>query len=313
MELTSTLPDRSAGPVGFVGLGTMGGPMCRRLAGAGFDVVAYDCLRPAVLRLSDTPGIRPASSLSDLAGLRCVLTMLPDGAAVRSVVLTSEGAGPGLAGLLPPGAVVVDTSSSAPADTKQTAAALAARSIGMVDAPVSGSPAGAGRGELTLMVGGAADHVAQVATALAALGSVHHVGPLGAGHALKALNNLLSAVNLAAAVEVLVAAERHGIDPAAALAVVNRSTGRNDATERKIGQFVLSGTFDSGFRLRLMAKDIGIALDLLGSASVPAGIAQACGRLWREAAGQLPENADNVEIARVVRQRSGPRHPVGLA
>lgn len=94
--------------------------------------------------------------------------------------------------------------------------------------------------------------------------------------------------------------------------MVNRSTGRNDATERKIGQFVLSGTFDSGFRLRLMAKDIGIALDLIGSAGVPARIAEACGRLWQEAAGQLPEDADNVEIARVVEQRSGLRSQVGV-
>lgn len=283
--------------VGFVGLGTMGGPMCARLAACGFDVSAYDTDEEARRRTA-APGVATSESISSLSGAGVVVTMLPDGDAVRTALLDR-----GL--VLAPGTVCVDSSSSDPGTTAVTGAELASRGVRFVDAPVSGSPAGAGAGELTLMVGGDDDAVAAALPVLRALGDVRRAGPLGAGHTLKALNNLLSAVNLAAAAEVLLVARRHGLEPAVVLETINASTGRNHATEHKVDQFVFSRTFASGFRLALMHKDIGIAVGLTEAAGVPAPLARACGRLWSEAAAALAPGADNVEVVRWMEQQAG--------
>jgi 3-hydroxyisobutyrate dehydrogenase len=292
------------GTVGFIGLGVMGGPMCRRLAASGFDVRAYDVDPAAVARVAGD-GVLAVASSSELASAQRVVTMLPDGKAVMAALFDEE---PALADALAPGSIVIDTSSSAPQDTRRTSAELSRRSVALVDAPVSGSPEGAGRGELTLMAGGRPETLDEVAPLLDALGTVRRVGDVGAGHSLKALNNLLGAVNLAAAVEVLLAAEHHGIDPAVALDVINMSTGRNHATEHKIRQFVLSQSYDSGFLLRLMAKDIAIAIDLVHEAGVPAELAEACSRIWADATRLLPRDADNVEVARVLSDRTQAHH-----
>jgi 3-hydroxyisobutyrate dehydrogenase len=122
-------------------------------------------------------------------------------------------------------------------------------------------------------------------------------GPVGSGHAMKALNNLLSAVGLAAATEVVEVGRRFGLDPAVMLDVLNHSTGRNHATENKVAQFVLSGTFASGFALQLMVKDIATAVALAHAQGVPIPIGEACLALWSEAADVLPADADHTRIA----------------
>lgn len=283
--------------VGFAGLGAMGGGMSRRLADSGFEVTAYDVDAETARSAGEHPGVE---ATADVAGLAApvIVTMLPDGAAVREVA----------AALLPkltPGALLIDTGSSAPADTLELGRKAAEFGVSVVDAPVSGSPAAARSGELTLMAAGDGEALDRAEEVLTALGRVHRVGPAGAGHALKALNNLLSAVNLAAVAEVMLAGKAFGLEPSVMLEVINASTGRNHASETKLPDHVLPGTFDSGFALRLMLKDIRIATALQAEAGGPASFGTACQELWERALTELPTGADNVEVIRRLEAAAG--------
>lgn len=275
---------------GFAGLGAMGGGMCRRLADRGFEVIAFDLDAGLVRAAGEHPGVTGAADVPELAA-PVVVTMLPDGAAVRSV---AERLLPHLAA----GALIVDTGSSAPDDTRSLAELAGRHGVSVVDAPVSGSPAAARSGGLTLMAAGPAAAVDRAEPVLAALGRVFRVGPSGAGHALKALNNLLSSINLAAVAEVMLAGRAYGLEPAVMLSVINASTGRNHASETKLPDHVLPGTFDSGFALRLMLKDIRIATTLLDAAGGAATLGHACRQLWEKAQADLPPTADNTEVVR---------------
>ena len=198
-----------------------------------------------------------------------------------------------------------NTGSSAPADTLELGRAAAEFGVLVVDAPVSGSPAAARAGELTLMAAGSTDALDRATAVLSALGRIHRVGPAGAGHALKALNNLLSAVNLAAVAEVMLTGKAFGLEPAVMLGVINASTGRNHASETKLPDHVLPGTFDSGFALRLMLKDIRIATALQTEAGGPASFGAACQDLWEKAQAHLPAGADNVDVVRWLEEAAG--------
>jgi 3-hydroxyisobutyrate dehydrogenase len=275
----------------------MGGGMCRRLADSGFEVLAFDLDPDAVRAAGEHPGVTGVPDAASLAA-PVVVTMLPDGSAVRRVA-------DALLPYLAPGSLLVDSGSSAPDGTVELGRAAAAHQVDVVDAPVSGSPAAARAGELTLMAAGAAGPLDRAEPVLSALGRVHRVGPAGAGHALKALNNLLSAINLAAVAEVMLAGREFGLEPGVMLAVINASTGRNHASETKLPDHVLSGTFDSGFALRLMLKDIRIATALERAAGGPASFGRACQELWEKAGAELPGTADNVEVVRWLEQAAG--------
>ena len=147
----------------------------------------------------------------------------------------------------------------------------------MIDAPVSGGVSGAETGRLTVMVGGArqTDLVA-ARPLLEELGRPVHAGPVGAGHAVKALNNLLSATHLWVTSEAMLAGERFGIDPQVMLSVFNSSSGRSGSTENKWPNFILPGTFNSGFGLRLMLKDMGIAVQLVDQVGGPSALGHQC-------------------------------------
>ncbi|GAA4791715.1 NAD(P)-dependent oxidoreductase [Streptomyces ziwulingensis] len=283
--------------MGFAGLGAMGSGMCRRLADRGFEVRAFDTEADAVRSAGRYRGVEGAFDVKDLLA-PVLVTMLPDGAAVRQVA-------DALLPHLPPGALIIDTGSSAPADTLDLGRAAARFGVDVVDAPVSGSPATARDGGLTLMAAGDAGALDRAEPVLGALGRVHRVGPPGAGHALKALNNLLAAVNLAAAAEVMLTGRAFGLEPAVMLDVINTSTGRNHASQTKLPDHVLPGTFDSGFALGLMLKDIRIATALQAEAGGPAAFGTACRKLWEQARTGLPAEADNVEIVRWLEEVAG--------
>ena len=158
---------------------------------------------------------------------------------------------------------------------------------------------------MTIMVGGPDDTVAALTPLLAVLGRVRKVGPVGAGHALKALNNLMSAAHLLASSEALLVGQRFGLDPAVMLDAVNGSSGRSGSTENKWPNFVLPGTFDSGFALALLVKDIRIALGLAEATGARSALAARTVELWAEAAAALGPDADHTEIVRWLRQSSG--------
>ena len=268
----------------------MGQPMAANLAREGFSVRSYDL-----------NGSGSCDSIQEAAkGADVLITMLPDGGVVRDVVLEALPA-------LKAGAVVVDMSSSDPAATRALGAALAAKNVAMVDAPVSGAIAKARDGTLAIMAGGQPGTLKRVTPLLKTMGErIFHVGPLGAGHAVKALNNYLGAAGTLAGFEALLIARAFGLDPRPMLDSINASTGRNSTTERKIPQQVLTGDFASGFKLALMAKDVGIAAGIARGLGVEAPYLRETLRLWRAAQQQLPAGADHTEIYRYLEKRKLP-------
>jgi 3-hydroxyisobutyrate dehydrogenase len=281
--------------VAFIGLGRMGAPMSARLTGAGHRVRGHD------LVVRELDGIEMApSAAAAAAGAQAVLLMLPRSADVHWVL--AEG---GVLAAMDAGATVVDMSSSEPMATRELAEAAAERGIELVDAPVSGGVPKALDGTLTIMAGGGDAAVERMLPLLAAMGSrVLHVGPVGAGHALKALNNLLSATHLLASAEAVAVGRRFGLDPQVMIDVINTSSGASASTITKFPNYILNGAFDSGFDAGLMVKDIGIALELAHELEVPAEVSERVVEMWREALEWLPAGADHTAIARWVDGRS---------
>lgn len=220
--------------------------------------------------------------------------MLPDGNAVREAVLGADG---GIAAALRPGSVVLDMSSAEPVGTQKLAADLAPLGIRVVDAPVSGGIARAETGTLSLMVGGQDEEAfALVRPVLEVLGErIFRTGPLGSGHAMKALNNFLGASAYTAAAEALAIGKEFGLDPAVMLDVVNTSTGRSFNSEVVFKNDVITGRYGTGFALGLLAKDVGIAAGLAESVGVPAPALELVRRRWAEAADGLGFAADHSE------------------
>ena len=282
--------------IGFVGLGNMGLPMARRLADSGLPVVAYDVATETRQR-AVAAGLTVADTSADPADADIVVLMLPDSRVVEAVV--SE---PGFSERLSTGTVVVDMSSSEPMATRDLAVRLAGRGVRLLDAPVSGGVRGAEEGRLTIMVGGDESDLDSVRHVLERLGRVVHAGPVGAGDAVKALNNLLSATHLWVTSEAVLVGERFGIDPDVLLSVLNASSGRSGSTDNKWPNFIRTGTFDSGFALRLMLKDMRIATALARSTGMPSLLGEAAVDLWAGAADALDPGADHTEVARYLEQ-----------
>lgn len=282
--------------VAFFGLGRMGVPMAKRLLAAGFTVAGWDHAA-AARAAAAAAGVPVApSAAAALAGVAALITMLPDGAAVRAALEAPE-----VAAALMPGMLVIDMSSSDPLGTRALHAALAARGIALVDAPVSGGVARATDGTLAIMAGGENAAIDRAARLFAALGRhLFRCGGPGAGHAMKALNNFVSAAGLVAAVEAVAVGRRFGLDPALMVDVLNASTGRNNATEVKLKQHILSGGFGAGFAIGLMAKDLATAAALAEGVGVAAPLAAEMARRWRAAAEALGPAADHTEIARTI-------------
>jgi 3-hydroxyisobutyrate dehydrogenase len=279
--------------IAFVGLGHMGVPMVARLVAAGHRVRGFDLSSDARDRgasVGATAADDPAIAVADAD---VVILMLPDSDAVHDVLGDTS-----VIEAVRPGATIVDMGSSRPERTREEGRRLADRGISYVDAPVSGGVTGAERGTLAIMVGGSPEDVDRVAPVLSAMGRVIRAGPLGAGHAVKALNNLLSATHLWITSEAMVAGRRFGLDPETMLQVFNGSSGRSGSTENKWPNFILPGTYDSGFGLRLMLKDIRIAVELAAATGTPSSLAEATVEVWERAADDLPSGADHTEVAR---------------
>ena len=282
--------------IGFAGLGHMGTPMADRLAAAGHRLRVYDIAPAARARHERLDGVAVVNHVAEIAdGADVVILMLPDSAVVTQVLLAD-----GLLGHVAPSAVVVDMSSSEPGRTRELARVAADRGVTLVDAPVSGGVAGARNGSLTIMLGGPPSVLDRLRPVLEVLGSqVMHAGDIvGAGHAVKALNNLMSAAHLLASSEALLAGRQFGLDPEVMLSIVNSSSGRSGSTQLKWPKYILPEAYDSGFGLRLMLKDMRIALQLEQEAGVPALLGQAAVAAWAAAAEDLPPAADHTEIAR---------------
>lgn len=282
--------------IGFIGLGKMGLPMARRLVTAGFTVRGFDPATDASSALAGSGGIACATASEAAAGAAAVVTMLPDGDVVRAVML--DGAAPVAAAMLP-GAMLIEMSSSAPLATRSLGERLEAAGLGIVDAPVSGGVKKAVAGTLSIMVGGTSDAIARVPAILAAMGgAVFETGGLGSAHAMKALNNYVSAAGLIAACEAVRIGVDFGLDPAVMTDILNVSTGRNNTTENKLKAYILNQAYDSGFGLALMTKDIGIAADLATALDRPAPFSRTVADFARRALDDLGPGADHTEVDR---------------
>lgn len=198
-------------------------------------------------------------------------------------------------------------SSSSPVGTRELHADLAKRGIPLVDAPVSGGVKKAIDGSLAIMAGGEPEPIARVKPLLEVMGKVFPTGASGTGHAMKALNNFLSAANLAVAAEAVIAGERFGLDPANMIAILNASTGRNTGTDTKFPNNVLPRTFNSGFAMGLMAKDLRLALEVARSSGSPTGLLETTAQMWAAAEQQLGGKADNTEVVKYLESLAGSR------
>jgi 3-hydroxyisobutyrate dehydrogenase len=200
---------------------------------------------------------------------------------------------------LRPGAILIDMSSSDPIGTRKLGEEVIATGFEFIDAPVSGGVTRAVNGTLAIMVGGEASTIDRVGAVLAAMGtSIFRTGALGSGHAMKALNNYVSSAGLIAAVEALRVGRKFGLDPALMTDILNVSSGKNNTTEVKLKQFIISETFADGFPLRLMAKDVRTADDMAHALGIPAPLADLCAQLWQAAAQNLSEKANHTEVLR---------------
>ena len=292
--------DRPA-KIGFIGLGNMGQPMAARLLEAGFALTVLDADEKAQQAFVGQYGGTLASSLSELgANCNVVITMLPDGHAVRRVVLGEEEDGHDrLFGSMRQGSILIDMSSSSPTGTQALGKILAQHGLFMLDAPVSGGVLRAENGTLAIMVGGDTAVLKRCRPLFEAMGKrLFETGALGSGHAMKALNNLVSAAGLIAAAEALLIGHRFGLEPTVMIDILNASTGCNNSTENKFKQFILSRTFDSGFSLDLMVKDLTTAVDLARETKTPAVFSAACRELWAAALSKLENEADHTAVVR---------------
>ena len=277
--------------IAFIGLGLMGRLMSVNLAKAGFSIQSFD--------LNGNGNCRSAREAA--TGADVLITMVPDGKAVRKAVLAAL---PGMA----PGAIVIDMSSSDPATTRALGKKLRQKGIHMLDAPVSGAKAKAKDGTLALMVGGDARVLRRVRPVLSRMGSdIFHTGALGSGHATKALNNYLGAAGTIAGFEALLVGEKFGLDPKVLIAVINASTGKNSTTERKIPQQVFTGAFASGFQLSLMTKDVGIAAGIARGAGVETPYLRNTLKIWRDAQRRMRAGADHTEMLHYLKRLRRPR------
>lgn len=267
--------------LGFIGLGNMGAPICLRLLQHGYQLDVFDIDAERIAPLV-AAGAHGAESLAAV-GAACdvVLLSLPASDIIEAVVLGEDG----LASAMRDGGVLIDLSSAQPSSTRRIASALAKGGVAMLDAPVSGGVPRARDGSLTVMVGGDRAVFERCQPILGAFSTAQfHVGSVGAGDLVKALNNLLSATTLASAAEVVLLAERAGLDPVQFIDVVNTSSGRSNSTEVKFPRYILTHTFADGFALALMNKDVQIALQAAADLDTPMPIGSLVAQFWREAA-----------------------------
>jgi 3-hydroxyisobutyrate dehydrogenase len=276
---------------GFIGLGNMGGPMCANLAATGFDVTAFDA---AGTQARLPAGATAADGIAALAAATdTIFLSLPDGKIVAAVCAEIAAAPERRV------ATVVDFSTTGPEAADSVGKALAAAGIGFVDAPVSGGRAGAIAGTITVIAAGPAATVEALKGPFDAVGgNTFHVGTTpGQGQAVKLLNNFLSATAMAATSEAVLFGLRHGVAMETILDVVNVSTGRNTASADKFPNRIATGTFDAGFAMALMTKDVGLYHDQVRAAGTPDTVGANMAALWDAANTAMP-GADFTEIFR---------------
>jgi 3-hydroxyisobutyrate dehydrogenase-like beta-hydroxyacid dehydrogenase len=282
--------------VGFIGLGRMGQPMASNLIKAGYQLTVYDINKQA-MDVFAAKGARTAPSPAAVASaVDAVLLSLPTPPIVREVALGEHGVASGTKVK-----TVLDLSTTGATVAREIAAALAKKGITAVDAPVSGGVAGAVKGTLAVMVACARPLYTELEPMLKAIGKVFHVGERpGMGQTMKLCNNLLSATAVAATSEAVVFGVKAGLDPKVMIDVINAGSGRNTATEDKFPRSILPRSFDFGFAMGLMYKDVKLCLEEAEAAGAQMWIANAVRQMWQLANHEIGPDKDFTEIIRVL-------------
>jgi len=274
----------------------MGRPMVGHLARAGHSVTVMDVDAAAARRVAADATVRIAMGPEDFRDTDIVVTMLPTGAIVRDVLVGARGVAPEL----PRGALLIDMSSSEPEGTRELGATLTGLGVSLVDAPVSGGVPRATDASLTIMIGGNGAAIARARPVLELMGKrLFEVGTLGAGHAMKALNNYVSAAAFEATSEALLIGKRFGIDPTLLIDILNVSTGRTFHSELSMKDHVIAGRHAAGFLLALAAKDVGIAARLAAALKIPAPMLALSAAQMSAASAALGPKADVTEAIKV--------------
>jgi len=288
------------GRVGFVGIGNMGWPMAANLVKAGFEVAVCDAVPGRSAQFASEVGGQAAADAAEAAkGADAVVTILPTS---KQVAAVAEQIAPALTA----GALVLDMTSGQPAKTREIAAKLVKCGVAMIDAPVSGGVPRAKTGDLAIMVGGEEAQLDRAEPVLKAMGaSLHRCGGIGAGQAMKALNNLSSAGTFLVGIEVLLTGQRFGLDPAKMVDVLNASSGMSNSSQRKFKQHVLNRRFDDGFALELMVKDLGSALEVGRETETPTPFSALCKEMWAAALAALGPGHNHTASAQLSEKMAG--------
>ena len=288
--------------VSFLGLGAIGRPMAAHLAARDSLTVWNRTAERAREFAATHEAVMAETPREAAAAAEVIITCLPTSHEVELLLEGPDGLEQGLTA----GAMLIDCTSGDPATSRRIARRLAARGVSFADAPVSGGVSGAESGTLTVMVGADLETYNRARPVLSAFAKrIEHLGPVGAGHAMKAVNNALLAVNLIALGEGLSGLAKAGVSPRTAVDVLNASSGRSFASESLIPERVLTGRWPQTFRLALLDKDMGIALAFLKDTGMLSPLLEAAGRLLSSARAELGENADHVEIIRWLEARAG--------
>nr|WP_256376262.1 NAD(P)-dependent oxidoreductase [Thalassospira sp. MCCC 1A03138] len=277
------------GTIGVVGLGNMGLGMARTLLRDGFSVIGFDVSMECQAKAAAS-GVTIVAGLSELfEACPTIILSLPTANHVRKVLGGDEGLG----GRDIDPRLVIDTTTSEPDVTRELDAALRMQGHILIDAPVSGGPAGANSGNLTMMVGGGDADVARAMPVLNSLGGkITHVGPVGAGHAVKIVNNMLVASHLLTMSEAVRLGTAAGVTTENLIAALNAGSGRSAISEVNYPKWVMNGAFDSGFTMGLMRKDVRLAMALAKEKSVAMPVSELAGQIWAASEELLSDNAD---------------------
>jgi len=288
--------------IAFLGLGDIGSLMAAHLAREPFELVVWNRTQSKADKFAGIYKARVASTPADaVRGADVVITCLPSSVEVEAVLHGENG----MLEALRKGAVLVDCTSGDPPTSRSIAAELGGRGVEFIDAPVSGGTTAAKSGSLTVMWGGEITVFERVRPVMEAFGKkIVHAGPVGAGDALKAVNNALLAVHILSAAEGLAILVKAGVDPKVGLDVINASSGRSNSSENLIPQRVITRAFPRTFRLALLEKDIGIAAVMAEDLSVKTPIISLTAERFHEAREKLGEQADHVEAVKIVEQEN---------
>jgi 3-hydroxyisobutyrate dehydrogenase len=288
--------------IAFLGLGAIGAPMAAHLAKRWPLTVYNRTAGKAKEFAARYPADVAATPRAAAQQADVVVTCLPTSREVEALLDGPDG----LAAGLQRGALFLDCTSGDPASSRRIASRLAQQDVAFADAPVSGGTNGAEAGTLTVMVGGSPDTFQRAVPVLTAFGSrVEHMGPVGTGHAMKAINNALLAVNIVAVGEGLATLVKAGVAARTAVQVLNASSGRSFVSESLVPDRVLTGQWPRTFRLALLEKDVGIARDVLEDQEVPGPMLELAGKLLARARAELGEEADYMEAIRWIEQQAG--------